>query len=92
MSDTDRAAAELADRIAKERKEELPLRVVGFIQTTDQNGDIVLLVQRSPLELKPQEVKASPAILKQIVGGYIMLEGRAQFAPVELARPAGSPQ
>lgn len=79
------------NRLPGEEPEKLPLRVVGFIQTTDQNGDIVLLVQRSPLELKPQEVKASPAILKQIVGGYIMLEGRAQFAPVELARPEGGP-
>lgn len=81
-NDTDRAAAELADRARKERGGALPLRVVGYNPQTDENGEIVLYVQRSPLELKPEEVRAHPAILKQIVGAYIVAEGQ------QAARPA----
>ena len=81
-SDTDRAAAALAERVTKERNGELPYRVVGFNPTTDAEGYIELFVQRSPLDLKPLTIKAHPAILKQIVGGYIALEGQQVFAAV----------
>lgn len=63
------------DRAAREL--ELPYRLVGYNPTTDDNGDIVLLVSRSRLELAPVVVHASPHILKQIVGQYIAAEGAA---------------
>lgn len=76
-SDTDRAAAAIAAKAGG-----LPLRVVGFHPQADDNGEFTLYVQRSSLELKPLEVRAHPAILKQIVGLLIIAEGQKDFAPI----------
>lgn len=82
MNDIDRKAAELAGRLASENGGELPLRLVGYNPTTDDRGEIVLLCQRSPLELRPTEVRAHPALLKQIIGAYIVMEGQLEYKPL----------
>lgn len=57
----------------------LPLRVIGYANETTADGDVVLYVQRSPLDLGPESVLANPLILKQLVAQYLVHEAGLQL-------------
>ena len=55
------------------------LRVVGYADETDGEGNVTLYAMRSPLDLAPTVILANPIVLKQLVAKYLLVEADGQL-------------
>ena len=62
-----------------------PLRVVGYANTTDEQGSIVLYASRSAFDVKAEEVLIAPVVLKQLAATYMLAEARGELEALGLA-------
>lgn len=59
---------------------ERPYRVVGYRETTDEQGNVTLWARRSPLDIQPVPVVVNVVVLKKLAALYCAIEADQQLA------------
>lgn len=59
---------------------ERPYNVIGYRETTDEQGNVTLWARRSPLDIQPVPVVVNVIVLKKLAALYAVIEADAQLA------------